>query len=162
MPGRSTKGSPARVDAAERRAQVAQMRRARLPFAEIGRRIGVSEQRAWQIYQEAIAAIPAAAVNQHRAEELVLVDDATRALLGIAADKSVTPRTRVEAWNSIRSWAEHKARILGLNAATKVEVSEDVRIQILALAAELGTVEPAGAGRAAGDAEARGIGPPPA
>jgi hypothetical protein len=151
-----------REDTAARRARAVEMRRARAPFAEIGRELGVSEQRAWRIYQDALMAIPAASVTAHRAEESALADEAIRDLLLIARDHRKSPRTSVEAWNSIRGWSEHLARILGFNAAVKVEVSEDVRIQILALAAELGTVEPGRAVGAAGDAEARGISAPPA
>jgi hypothetical protein len=86
---------------------------------------------------------------------MILTDDAIHALLVIAADKTVSPRTRVEAWTAIRGWAEHKARILGLNAAVKVEVTDAVDAEIAALAARLGGVEPAGEAEAARHAQTR-------
>lgn len=138
------------ADAAEKRARVVQMRRARLSFAEIGRREGVTEQRAWQIYQAALKAIPTPAVNEHRAEELILVDDALRALMTITTDKTISPRTRVEAWNSIRSWAEHKAKLLGLNAPVKVEVTDAIDADIERLVAELAGLAPGGEAATAG------------
>ena len=162
MPTRESRGVPARLNAAERRARVIEMRRNRMPFDEIGAALGISKQGAWNIYQTALREIPAASIALHRAEETALADEAIRDLLLIARDHRKSPRTSVEAWNSIRGWSEHLARILGMNAAMKVEVSADVRIQILALAAELGAVEPGGAGGASGDAETRGISAPPA
>ncbi len=110
------------IAAAERRAKVVELRRQRLTFAEIGAAIGVSDTRAYQIYRRALALIPAPQVEEHRAEELGLVDDAIKNLLGIALDESVSPRTRIEAWTSARGWAEHKARLLGLNAPTSMQV----------------------------------------
>ena len=154
MAAHTNAGAPVRVDAAERRARVVQLRRRRVSFAEIGRVEGISEQRAWKIYQEALHAIVAPHLAEHRAEELMLVDDAIRDLLPIAREHTKSARTSVEAWSAIRGWAEHKARILGLNAAVKVEVSDAVDAEIGRLAAELGTVEPAGAAEAAGHAAA--------
>jgi hypothetical protein len=159
---RVSAGNPERAGAAERRARVVQLRRRRVTFAEIGRLEGISEQRAWKIYQDALHAIVAPAVHEHRAEELILVDDAIRDLLSIARDHGKSPRTSVEAWNSIRGWAEHKARIVGLNAPVKVEVSDAIEAEISRLAAELAAVEPGGKTEAAGDAEARGVSAPPA
>jgi len=40
----------------------------------------------------------------------------------IATDTTVTPRTRVEAWTSIRGFAERKAKLLGLDSPAKFEV----------------------------------------
>jgi hypothetical protein len=107
---------------AERRAQVVRMRSARLSFAEIGRRLDITAQRAGVIYRQALMDVPKANVDEHRAEELEFIDLATNRLLTIAMDSAVTPRTRVEAWSAIRGWAERKAKLLGLDAPTKHEV----------------------------------------
>src|ERR1035441_3982933 len=116
-------GSDQRLSAAERRAEVVRLRRSRLRFDEIGQTLGVTKERAWKIYQEALAAlhapdalpaIPAQDVEEHRAEELMLIDDAIRGLLPIARDRQHT-RTAVEAWSAIRGWAERKAKLLGLD-----------------------------------------------
>ena len=138
--------------AAEYRAQVVQMRSVRLTFAEIGRRMGVTGQRAGQLYREALAEVHRMDTEENRQEELGLVDTATSRLMAIAMDTSVSPRTRVEAWSGIRQWAEHKAKLLGLNAAVKHEVItlDYLDQQIAQLSAEVA------AGSAA--AEAAGVG----
>jgi len=108
-----------RVTAAERRAQVVALRRRRATFADIGRALGITKQRAHQLYEQALAEIPAQHLEEHRAEELVLIDDAIAALMRIARDSSTTPRTAVEAWTSVKGWAERKARLLGLDAPAR-------------------------------------------
>jgi hypothetical protein len=113
-------GSDQRITAAERRARVVALRRQRLTFDRIGQTLGVTKERAWKIYQEALASIPAADVEEHRAEELTLIDDAISALMRIARTTE-SARTAVEAWNSIRGWAERKASLLGLDAPTRHE-----------------------------------------
>ena len=45
-----------------------------------------------------------------------------RELLRIAKDPDVSPRIRVEAWNSIRGWSEHRSKLYGLFAPTKSAV----------------------------------------
>lgn len=131
--------------------RIVDMRRLRMTFAEIGRREEISEQRAWMIYKQALRAIPAASLAEHRTEECTLIDDAIRNLLPLAMDRS-KPRTAVEAWNGIARWAERKAKLLGLDAPLRVEVSDAVDAEIARLAAELGTLEPSGEATPAGDA----------
>jgi hypothetical protein len=113
--------SPA-MRAAERRAYVVQRRAERVPFAIIGAELGVSAQRAHQLWRAALAAIPAAAVAEHRAEEIHLSDIATTELLAIARDTSAPHRTRVEAWHALRGWSEHRTRLLGLAAPNRLTV----------------------------------------
>ena len=110
-----------RITTAERRARVIALRRQRVSFEDIGRVLGVNKQRAHQIYVKALREIPAAEITEHRAEELVLVDDAIRDLLKLARDHD-RPRTAVEAWNAIRGWSERKARLLGLDAPSRKSV----------------------------------------
>lgn len=133
-----------RVTAAERRAQVVALRRGRATFDQIGGALGVSKQRAHELYTQALAEIPAAQVDEHRAEELLLIDDAIADLMVIARDHS-KPRTSVEAWNAIRGWADRKARLLGLDAprrqAIEVITAELIEREITRLEAELGPPE---------------------
>lgn len=128
-----------RVTAKERRAQVVALRRRRATFEQIGRALGVSKERAWKLYQEALAEIPAAHVDEHRAEELILIDDAIADLLKVARDHD-RPRTAVEAWNSIRGWAERKAKLLGLDAPQQIEhfTIDAIDAQLRILKAEMG------------------------
>ncbi len=138
-----TSRSDQRVTAAERRAQVVALRRRRATFDQIGRALGISKERAWKLYQEALAAIPAAQVEEHRAEELMLIDDAIADLLKIARDHG-KPMTAVEAWNSIRGWADRKAKLLGLDAPTRHEylTLDAIDAQIRMLKAEMGELPP--------------------
>lgn len=126
---------------AERLAQVVALRRRRLTQDEIARRMGISQQRVSQLYRQALAEIPASQIEEHRAEELMLIDDAIADLMPIARDHD-RPRSAVEAWNAIRGWAERKARLLGLDAPTRnaIEVitSDMVDAEIARLEAELG------------------------
>src|ERR1700752_1383914 len=110
-------------DVAERRALVVKLRRDRVPFAEIGEKHlgGVSAQRAHQIYRDALDSIPAQQVDEHRAEDLDLIDRATGELLDIAFDPSVSPRTRVEAFSALRGWSERRAKLVGYDAPTQVQ-----------------------------------------
>lgn len=127
-----------RMETAERRAHVVELRRRRHTFAEIGTQLGVSAQRAHRIYTEALAAVPAMQVDQHRAEELTLIDDAIADLLTVAKSRE-QPRTSVEAWNSIRGWAERKAKLLGLDVPTRVSVdAEHIGREIAELITALG------------------------
>lgn len=136
---------PARIAPAEkaaRQARVVQMRRARATWDQISMAVGVSGPQCHRIYQEALAKNPLTAiqVDEHRLEETELIDAASRSLLGIALDRTVSPRTRVEAWNSVRSWAERKAKLLGLDAPTQVQVTtiDALDAQIAALEVDLG------------------------
>ena len=103
--------------------RVVELRRQRWSFAAIGDEVGCSAPHAHRTYYAALAAIPATEVTAARDEETQLIDDAVRDLMGIAFDGEVSPRTRVEAWSSVRGWSEHRARVLGLNAPTKVAVN---------------------------------------
>jgi hypothetical protein len=124
---------------AARRVEVIKMRRARLTFAQIGDRLGITQQRAGQLYRDALADVPAQQVDEHRAEELELIDLAVNRLMSIAADPETSPRTRVEAWSAIRGWSERKSKLLGLDSPSKHEVItlDAINAEIEKLAAEL-------------------------
>lgn len=112
-----------RVDAEglARRVRAVELRRQRLSFDDIGRDLGVSAARAHQLWKDGVTMVPVARIEEIRDEEVELVDIAVCALLTIARDQDVSPRTRVEAWSAIRGWAARKAALLGLDAAVKYE-----------------------------------------
>lgn len=133
---------------AKREAEIVALKRARVSFIDIGRRFDISDVMAGKIYRAALARNPLSAmqVDEHRLEETELCDTATRALLQLALSTErengravVSPRTKVEAWNAIRGWSEHKARMLGLNAPTTVQVDSlsSLDAQIMELEAQL-------------------------
>lgn len=140
MPGRSRR-TP---EQAERLREIVRMPRARFTEDQIGQRLGISQPRVSQLYKQALAEIPAHDVEEHRAEEVGLIDDAIRSLMRIALEAG-HPRTSVEAWNAIRGWAERKARLLGLDAPTRraVEVitTDQIDAEIARLEAEIAARE---------------------
>ena len=129
------------ADRAAREARIVAMRRARATWDAIGAAEGISPQRAGQVYRAALARNPLTVtqIDEHRAEEVELIDRAVQYLLGIALDEQTSPRTRVEAWSAIRGWAERKAKLLGLDCPARVEVVtlDHLDAQIAALEAEL-------------------------
>jgi hypothetical protein len=125
---------------AERRARVVDLRSRRWTFAEIGGELGVSEQRAWQLYRATLAAAPMKSVDEHRHEAGTLADAAVKNLLTIATDLKAGLRSRIDAWSVIRSWEEHRAKILGTNAPVKSEIMTlgSIDSEIAKLELELG------------------------
>jgi hypothetical protein len=138
-------GSPQRITAAERRSRIVAMRRLKLTFEDIGNANGVSRQRAHQIYVDALREIPSSELAEHRLEELEFADSAIRGLLPFARDRD-RPRTAVDAWATIRTWCEYKARILGLfaPATARLEVVTDdlIEQEISRLETKLGVNDP--------------------
>lgn len=119
----------AREATAARRARVVEARRQHLTFAEIGAELGVSVQRAHEIYLEALKAIPAEQVELHRAEAAQLAHTAIDDLLLIAREHK-QPRTAVEAWGQIRGWAERLSKIQGTDAPMKVDATVSEAAQV--------------------------------
>lgn len=108
----------------EREALVVEMRTRRMTFDAIAAELGVSQTRAVQIYQGALARIPAQKVQEHRAEELMLVDAAIADLVTIIEEAKLANtwqdrKNAIDAWGKIRDWSERKAKLLGLDAPTK-------------------------------------------
>ena len=118
-------------DTASDPATVAQLRRRRVTFEEIAGHLGISATQAAELYRQALEEMPELAKAEHQAEELMLADDAVRRLLTIARDDNTSPRTAVEAWNSARGWAEHKAKLLGLDGKDKAGEAGTSRLHAL-------------------------------
>lgn len=129
------------VEVQQRAARVVELRRSRIPWDEISQAVGVNVARCKKLYNRALAEIPAQHVDEHRAEELMLVDDATADLMIMARDWRVSSRTRIEAWSTIRAWAERKAKLLGLDAPTQVVHIDNIDKEIAALAREIEAME---------------------
>jgi hypothetical protein len=127
----------ATVETAEKMARVVEMRRKRMHWRDIGAAMGFEGSYAKKLYDRALASIPASQVDEHRAEETMLIDDATRNLLEIATDEKVSHRSRIEAWSVIRAWAERKAKLLGLDAPTQTVSIDKIDAEIMALSREL-------------------------
>lgn len=135
------------VETAQKKARVVELRRKRWLWHEIAAEVGCSRQYVKKIYEKALAEIPAGQVDEHRAEELMLIDDAVRNLLEIATDANgehVSHRSRIEAWSTIRAWAERKAKLLGLDAPTQTVSIDKIDAEIMALTRELDALANAG------------------
>jgi hypothetical protein len=124
-------------ETAQKMARVVEMRRKRMHWRDIGAAMGFEGSYAKKLYDRALAQIPASQVDEHRAEESMLIDDATANLLTIATDERVTHRSRIEAWSVIRAWAERKAKLLGLDAPTQTVSIDKIDAEIMALSREL-------------------------
>lgn len=107
----------------ERKRRIIELRGERQTWDQIATAFDITPQRAHQLYQAALKERPNPLVDEHRAEEAALIDRAVNRLLQIAEVDDVSPRTRVEAWNAIKGWCEHKARLLGLNAPARKEIT---------------------------------------
>lgn len=133
-----------------RRGRVVELRRADTPWDVIADELGVSKQRAHQIYMDALKDYPKSQVGEHRHEEAEVVDWATRKLRAIidadepdpATGKHVSARTRIEALSALKGWREHRARLYGIYAPTKSSVEVITKDAFAAdlerMAAELG------------------------
>jgi methylphosphotriester-DNA--protein-cysteine methyltransferase len=121
--------------------RIVELRRQRATWPDIAKAMGMTSSNVRKLYNRALAEIPAQHIDEHRAEELTLIDDATANLMGMALDEKVSHRSRIEAWNSIRAWAERKAKLLGLDAPTQVVTIDKVDQEIAALQRELATMD---------------------
>ncbi|MDN5854542.1 MAG: hypothetical protein L0K86_17170 [Actinomycetia bacterium] len=110
---------------AQRRAEIVALRTARHSWADIGARYGIAPHRACEIYRNALDAIPAPAVAEHREEMTALADAAIAELVAIARDETVGHRDRIAAWTAVRGWAQRLARLHGLDAPTTAVIATD-------------------------------------
>jgi hypothetical protein len=78
-----------RVDSAELRARIVELRRRRLTFREIAAAVGRSPSTVHEHYEAVLKEIPAASVAAHRAEMLDQLDEAERAVLGVLHGRHV-------------------------------------------------------------------------
>lgn len=138
--GNQSRRNPGSISAAERRAKVIEMRRARKTFDEIGTELGITRQRAFTIYREALAAIPAAQLDEHRAEELQQLDYLSSKAFEVLERRHVTVSNGrviylddeadpleddgpvLDAIKTLLRIQERKAKLLGLDAPARHEV----------------------------------------
>lgn len=117
------------MERSEREALIIERRNQRVPFRKIAEELGITHARVQKIFQETRDRIPAARLADLREEESELADRGIASLLDIAENERISPRTRVEAWNSIRAWSESKRKLYGVDAPIRKEITvltEDV------------------------------------
>lgn len=169
-------GFTPRAEVAARRARVVELRTEHIPYALIATQLGISESTARSDYQRALEQRKREQDEQAHLtviRELVTLDAAARVAWQvlrkdhihvqhgkIVRDEDGTPvlddAPTLNAIDRILKIAERRARLLGLDAPTRIEVSDAVDAEIARLAAELaagvGVVEPGGEAAAPGDA----------
>lgn len=145
--------------------QIVTYKRVRVPNVEIAQNLGLTNDQVARLYRQALAAHPLTymAIDEHRAEEVDLIDAAIRELMCIAYDPKMSARSRIDAWLAMERWAERKSKLLGLDAPTKHEITTigQIEVEIQRLEAELNAPiraeltrgDSAGAAAAAGGAE---------
>jgi hypothetical protein len=127
-------------EAATRDARIVELRRHRIAWQDIAKDVGSTREYVRKRYERIMAKIPQQHVDEHRAEELILIDDAVCDLLTIARDErgeNVSHRSRIEAWSTIRAWAERKAKLLGLDAPQQTITVDLVDDEIKKLTQEI-------------------------
>lgn len=107
---------------AARRAEVVRLRALGHTWPEIAEQVGVSVRRAGQIFDDALADIPAPDVAAYRRQLLAEGDEAVQHLRRIVADPTESARTRVEALAVWFRWSERLGRLLGADAAVRSSV----------------------------------------
>lgn len=113
----------ARTEATQQHtATIVKLRGQSYKWDDIAKIVGLDMGYCCKLYKRALAEIPVPNMVELRDEECRLVSDAIRELMLTAVDDDISPRSRIEAWNAIRGWSEHRARMIGLNAPVKSQV----------------------------------------
>jgi hypothetical protein len=131
MPRRHSKLSAARIGRAERATWALDLRKAGLTFREVGRRMGVTEQRAHRIVTEELARL-----NAKRAESAEAVSrlelERLDALLRAVWEKAVGGDAK--AISAALKIVERRAALLGLNLVRhEVKVTETHELNVTAV-----------------------------
>lgn len=106
-------------------ASIIEYRRSRVPPPEIAKALDISVAQVNKLYKQALAdhALTAMAIDEHRAEEVELIDAAARELMCIAYDSRQTARARIDALLAIVGvCGKAKRELLGLDAPTRSEI----------------------------------------
>jgi hypothetical protein len=133
-------------DTQQRKAEVMRLRRQGHTFEAIGDRLGITKQRAHQIYAAALAEIPAQEVTEYRAEQAARLDELlTKAheVLGhlhihvsqgkVVIDERTGEPVRddgptLAAIKTIIDIEARRAKLLGLDTPVKQQIGGDVTV----------------------------------
>lgn len=105
----------------EREQQIIEWRVQGLSFVEIGRRLGVSGQRAGQIFERGLKRIPAAKVAEYRTAQLAEIDVLKQKLWDVINNPNTSGRTVAE---SVSVWVrlmERGAKVMGSDRPVRNE-----------------------------------------
>jgi hypothetical protein len=140
-----TAGKQLTMSDAEREAFVVTRRADSIPFRQIAEEVGLSHGQVHNIFKAACAKVPSEAVHTLRVQSSELADRAIADLLTIAENVQVSPRTRAEAWTSIRGWSESLRKLHGADAPSRSQVSvvsqDTIEAEIARLTAEMAAAD---------------------
>lgn len=108
---------------AQREALIVERRAHSVPFRAIADEVGLSVTRTHEIFNEACARVPAAAVHSLRVQLSELADRGIADLLKIAESGRVSDRSRVEAWRAVLAWSESLRKLYGADAPSRREIT---------------------------------------
>lgn len=117
-----------------RRAQAVTLAMAGLPYDKIGEELGVSPQQAWRLVSRTISETRNYAVDEMRQVENARLDRATTAIWNKVLDGDLKA---IDAYLRI---ADRRARLNGLDAPTKVQLSVSIKAEMEEKLAELQTI----------------------
>lgn len=138
-------GNPARRDESQqRRAEVMRLKRQGHSFEAIGERLGITKQRAHQIYKAALDEIPAQEVHEYRAEQAERLDEMLRRAYEVLERKHITVSNgkviylddapmeddgpTLMAIKTVLAIEERRARLFGLDAPVKQQIGGEVQV----------------------------------
>jgi hypothetical protein len=120
--GGDTKTSQARQEIARREEQIVALRVRHHSFAAIARVVGVSRQAAQKAYSKALRRNTDQDINSHHRSELAELDAQQAKLWTVVDDPKVSGKNLIAAINSMNRIHIRRARLLGLDAPTKLDV----------------------------------------
>jgi DNA-binding transcriptional MerR regulator len=128
----------------ERRAEVVRLRRRGVSFEDIGDALGVTKQRAHQIYRAALDEIPAQEVAEYRAEQAERLDEMLRKAYEVLERKHITVNNgkviylgeepmeddapTLMAIKTILQIEERRAKLLGLDTPVVQKVAGEMQV----------------------------------
>ena len=134
-----------KISAQERAAEIVRLHRAGLPFRDIGAQMGITGARAHQIWTKTLRDVPAPEVQALRVEVAERLDENLRRCLEVLENPmpmvtskgEVLPftdqRLVLDTVAEIRKGEETRARLFGLNAPVRSEVTatQSVRYEVV-------------------------------
>jgi hypothetical protein len=121
--GGDTKTAQARQEIARREEQIVALRLRHHSFSAIGRVVGVSKQAAQKAYFKALRRNTDQDINSHHRGELAELDAQQAKLWTVVDSNKVSEKNLIAAINAMNRIHIRRARLLGLDAPTKLDVS---------------------------------------
>jgi hypothetical protein len=120
--GGDKRTSRAKVDIAKREQQIVQLRLRRIPFAAIARTVGVSKSVAVRGFYRALRRNTDQDIQTHHRSELAELDAEASAAWELTDTKD-NPKTRAAGLAALNRIHIRRAKLLGLDAPTKLDIS---------------------------------------